>query len=67
VLGALEWIRALIVLARFRSDLGLPYVRLVAILGGVAAFALLSLLAFRSARARRWYRIGKHARPSDSR
>lgn len=55
VLGAAEWLRTLLVLARFRADLGLPYSRLIVILGAVAAVALLSLLAFRSRRARIWY------------
>ena len=57
VLGAAEWIRTLIVLASFRAELGLPWLRLAVILGSVAAAALLSLLAFRGRRARRWFRI----------
>ncbi|MEZ4648053.1 MAG: hypothetical protein R3E97_04560 [Candidatus Eisenbacteria bacterium] len=61
VLGTFEWVRTLVILANYRAGVGLPYVRLVAILGVVALVCLLSALAFRSARARRWYRIGAHS------
>ena len=55
VLGALEWARALFVLARRRVQAGEPVVRMSIILGAVAIVAALSALVFRSARVRRWY------------
>ena len=45
--------------ARFtmeRLRLGMPWLRMVLILGGVAAFTALSSLVFRTARLRAWYR-----------
>lgn len=42
VLGALEWLRTLFVLVGHRQAAGLPYLRLAAILGGVALLAALS-------------------------
>ena len=55
VLGALEWARALFVLARRRVQAGEPVVRMSVILGAVAIVTALSALVFRSARVRRWY------------
>lgn len=56
-LGALEWVRALVVLTGERLSEGLPYGRMVAILGVVAAVAAASALAFQGRTLRRWYRM----------
>ena len=55
VLGAIEWLRTLVTLASWRAETGQPVVRLIIILGGVAAFTGLSALAFQTARMRNWY------------
>lgn len=57
VLGALEWVRALVVLTGERMSEGLPYGRMVVILGVVATVAAASALAFRGRTLRRWYRL----------
>lgn len=56
VLGALEWVRALVVLTGERMSEGLPYGRLVVILGVVATITAASALAFRGRTLRHWYR-----------
>ena len=55
VVGAVEWVRTLVTLARERMQSGEPYIRMVLILGGVALFTLLSLLVFRIRAVRGWY------------
>jgi len=57
VLGALEWVRALVVLTGERMSEGLPYGRMVVILGVVTAVAAASALAFQGRTLRRWYRM----------
>ena len=49
VLGALEWLRTLYLLAAMRIAWDQPWGRLAAILGGVALFTAASALVFRSA------------------
>ena len=56
-LAALEWLRTAALLVARRQATGAPYTRLALILGAVAAVTALSLLAFRSARLRRRYRL----------
>ena len=56
LLATAEWLRTLVVLAGDRLDAGQPYLRLVAILGGVALATLLSAWPLQSAALRRWYR-----------
>src|SRR5262249_29459532 len=58
LLGTLEWVRTLWRLASDRMQEGRPYLRLVAILGGVALLTGLSALLFRTARLRGWYASG---------
>jgi hypothetical protein len=48
--GAVEWARATWAFAEVRAAMGLPWLRLVLILGGVALFTLLSALVYRSSR-----------------
>jgi len=54
--GTLEWLLTLWRIAAARASAGEPVTRLVLILGAVAAFTALSLLVFRSAAVRGWYR-----------
>ncbi len=54
-LGAIEWVRTLTELVAVRQSLGMPWIRLSAILGGVAIATLLSALVFRSRRVRAYY------------
>jgi hypothetical protein len=51
--GTFEWLRTAWGIAALRASMGLPYTRLLVILGGVAAFSLISAyLAWRSGLAR---------------
>jgi hypothetical protein len=54
-LGALEWVRTLMVLSAARVAAGLPATRMVAILATVAAATALSILVFRHPRVARFY------------
>jgi hypothetical protein len=56
LLGAVEWIRTLVLFAGERMRAGEPYVRLVIILGSVAIVSAASALVFETARLRRRYR-----------
>ena len=58
VLGALEWLRTLVMFARVRIEFGEPWTRLAVILGTVALFTALSGLVFRSKALRSRY-VGK--------
>jgi hypothetical protein len=51
-IGTLEWLRTLYVFTSLRRAAGQPYLRLVLILGAVAAFTALSELVFRNAEVR---------------
>lgn len=57
VLGTVEWITTLLHLAFWRVAGGEPVVRLVVILGAVAAFTLGSSFVFRTERLRAFYRL----------
>lgn len=54
--GALEWLRTLLVLRAARLALGQPHARMVAILGVVALITALSAALFELPHVRRWYR-----------
>jgi hypothetical protein len=54
--GAIEWLRTLAELLPARRAAGEPWVRLVAILGGVALLALLGAALFETCRLRERYR-----------
>jgi len=56
LLGAAEWVRTLVVLARIRAEHGLPATRMVIILAAVAALAASSALVFRTRRVRDRFR-----------
>lgn len=46
ILGAAEWVRTLVLILSQRRAAGEPYLRMVLILGGVAAFTLASAFPF---------------------
>lgn len=52
VLGGLEWVRTTLLLARFRAEAGVPYARMVVILGAVALVAVVAALLFETRRLR---------------
>jgi hypothetical protein len=55
-LGALEWVRTLLVFRALRIARDMPHVRMAAILLGVALFTALAAALFELPRVRRWYR-----------
>lgn len=58
LLAALRWLWLTWLIASMRAAMGIPYTRLVLILGTVALLTLLAALVFRSGRLRRYYRLG---------
>ncbi len=56
ILGALEWLRTLYVLAQLRAAQGEPYTRMAVILAVVAAVSLASALLFETRTMRSIYR-----------
>lgn len=58
VLGAVEWLRTLAAFAAARMAVGQPYLRLVLILGIVAAVTLLAAAVFQHRSARVRFRLG---------
>jgi hypothetical protein len=44
VLGAVEWLRTASIFVSIRQDMGMPWIRLALILGGVSIFTALSAL-----------------------
>jgi hypothetical protein len=48
VLGALEWVRTLVIIAGRRQEAGEPWTRMAIILGTVALVTVLSALVFRA-------------------
>ncbi len=63
VLGAIEWLLTLSELVVRRMEMGIPYSRMVMILGSVAVLTAMSALVFRSEPLRQRYGIGKAADP----
>lgn len=55
LLGALEWLRTMVVLIDVRESAGLPWTRLAIILGSVALFTAASGFVFAIPRLRRRY------------
>jgi len=55
LLGAIEWVYTLVSVAQIRIQFGMPWVRMVIILGAVALVTALSGLVFRSKALRRRY------------
>jgi hypothetical protein len=62
-LAAARWLWLTWALAEMRAGAGVPYLRMVAILGAVALFTLLAALVFESARLRRYYRFDPPTEP----
>jgi len=60
-LAAMRWLWLTWMLAGARAATGVPYARMVAILGTVALLTLLAALVFRSARLRRFYGLARAA------
>jgi hypothetical protein len=59
ILGALEWVRTLYELAQVRAAHGQPFVRMVVILGVVAAVTFCSALLFQSPALKKIYRLDR--------
>ena len=56
-LGALEWAYTAWELVQVRDALGQPFLRMLVILGTVAAVTLVSALLFQTATLRKFYRL----------
>lgn len=56
VLGAVEWLRTLYVLAQWRASQGEPATRMIVILGSVAVVTFCSALLFQSTTLKKIYR-----------
>lgn len=56
--ATLRWLWLTWLIASMRAAMGIPYARLVLILGTVALLTLLAALVFRSQRLRRYYGLG---------
>ena len=59
VLGAIEWIRTLLALQAIRVENGMPWTRLVLIIGGVALFTGCSALVFFHTSLKQKYMVHK--------
>ncbi len=57
ILGALEWIRTLMILVTERRAIGQPWARLFLIIGGVATFTACSALLFRCSSLQKRYKL----------
>ena len=57
VIGALEWLRTLVMIAAVRFSAGIPASRMILILGTVAILTLLAALVFQNGRLRAFYRL----------
>lgn len=55
LLGAVEWLHTLVNIAQTQIEFGLPWIRMVLILGAVALFTAFSGLVFRSKALRNRY------------
>lgn len=56
--GALEWVRTVIVIASVRISADIPAGRMILILATVALLTLAAILVFRHPALRRFYRLG---------
>lgn len=59
VLGAIEWVYTLYVMANLRIEFGQPYIRLVIILGVVSAVTLASALLFQTKTLQQIYKLNR--------
>ena len=60
LVGAIEWLRTLVVIAQTRMGFGEPWIRMVVILGAVVLFTALSSLVFRNTALRKRYSDGNN-------
>jgi hypothetical protein len=63
VLGTVRWLWLTWTLASVRAAAGVPFGRMVAILGAVMLLTLLAALAFQSRRLQRYYRFDRSTSP----
>jgi hypothetical protein len=63
VLGTVRWLWLTWTLASVRAAAGVPFGRMVAILGAVMLLTLLAVLAFQSRRLQRYYRFDRSTSP----
>jgi hypothetical protein len=56
-IAALEWLRVTAMLVQERMAYGMPYLRLVVILGAVAAVTILAALLFQTKELKAYYRL----------
>lgn len=61
LLGAFEWIRTLVLLAKMRAAIGEPATRLVIILGAVALLSAASALLFQTKALKRAYGLDRES------
>lgn len=57
LIGALEWLRTIATIAATRISMGVPFGRMIVILGTVALLTLAAALVFRHRTLRRFYRM----------
>jgi hypothetical protein len=60
ILGALEWIWTLFDLLQVRVAMGQPYIRMMVIIGVVAAVTLISALLFQTSTLKKIYKLDSH-------
>jgi len=58
VLGAIEWVRTMLMLVMARQSAGQPWMRMAIILGSVAVFTAASCLVFRLGPLKERYKLG---------
>ena len=66
VVGALEWVRTLVMIAAIRFSAGIPAGRMMLILGTVGGLTLLAALVFQHPRLRAFYRLSSGGRNGDA-
>jgi hypothetical protein len=57
LVGGIEWVRTVFGLVTMRQSMGMPWIRLALILGGVALLAIGSIFIFRAGSVRRRYKL----------
>ena len=59
IIGGIEWVRTAFSLVMARQSMGMPWIRLSLILGGVALLAIGSLFIFRARAVQRRYKLDR--------
>ena len=65
LLGAVEWLRALVSFTQFRMEYGMPWTRMAIILVAVALFTAFSSLVFRNKALRKRYSVEQTTKQED--